>query len=848
MTLRSYTLRELRRRPGRTVLTLLGIVIGVASLVAVSLATATARDAYRTMFDRVGGRAELEVVAAAGDVFDPEVGRVVAPVEGVESVVPVVQAQAALLTGASRASVLVLGIDPERDGAVRDYDMREGVALGASSLSDNAPSSGEGVVTVLLEAGFADGLGVGVGDTTRLLTPTGLADATVVGLVDSPGAAAFNGGAVVFMDITDARVLFALEGVNSLQLVLSSEAAFATVEERVAEVLPAGLLVQAPAARGDIAQESLANTEAGLSSLSGLSLVAGVFIILNAFLMSVGERRRQLAMLRALGATRRQVTRLLLREAAVLGVVGTALGLVLGLLAAFGLARAVGGLVGADLPGLALSWRPFVTGAVVGPVLALVATYVPARRAGRITPLEGLTAESPESSDSGGRRWPSYVGLALVGLSLVAAAALLSGALPATVAAPVFMALVTGCVLVVPLVTPALSRFWAVVLVPVLGMEGRLAFRQLERHRTRTNLTVGVLFVAVVVAVSMGGSLLTNVQDSADWYDRTIVGDYFVRGVIPDSGTMRAAALEPRIGQEIGALDGVESVYPFSFVQARAVGRPVIVLARAFDEGPLPLDLEEGSPEEVLAGLERGEVVLGTTLARFADVGVGGEIVVEATSGPVTYRVSGLVTEYTAGGYALYMDYPTAERDFDVVGADLYMVTAAAGRADSLGTGLRELADREGLLLQSQADFRQLVADMINGIMGFLWLLIALVFVVASLGVINTLTMNVLEQTREIGLLRAVAMTRRQLRRMILSQALGMAVVSLVPGLAVGVAVQYLLNRGTRAVSGQPVDFSLSPVVLVGTFAAALLISLLAAYFPARHAARLEVVQALQYE
>lgn len=843
MTLRAYTWRELRRRPGRSLLTLLGIVIGVAALVAVALATATARDAYRTMFDRVGGRAQLEVVAKAGDAFDPEVAGDLSAVEGVEAVVPVVQAQAALLAGGRRSSLLVLGIDPRLDAQVRECDLRDGRPLEPGSGVDRT-----GPVPVLLEAGYADALGVGTGASVRLLTPTGLEEVTVAGLVDSPGAAAFNGGAVLFVPIDDARRLFSVDGVHALQLVLSPGVAVPSVEERIAAVLPAGLLAQTPASRGDIAQDSITDTEAGLSALSGLSLVAGGFIILNAFLMSVGERRRQISLLRALGATRRQVTRLLLREAAVLGVAGTVLGLALGYVAALGLGRAVGGLVGADLPGLILSWRPFALGAVAGPGLALAATYVPARRAGGISPLEGLTSDGTESGAGPGRRWTAYLGAALVVISLGGAAGLLNGRLPATSATPSFMLLVTGCVLLVPVVTPAFSRFWARVLGPLLGTEGRLAFRQLERHGTRTNLTVGVLFVAVVVAVSMGGSLLANVQDSVDWYDRTIVEDYFVRGVIPDSGTMRAAALEPRIGAEIAALDGVEAVYPFSFLQARAADRPVIVLARTFDSGPLPLDVEEGAPEEVLAGLRRGEVVLGMNLARAADAAVGGRIEVETASGPVTYRVAGLVTEYTAGGYALYMDYPTAQRDFEVVGADLYVVKAAAGRAEGLDAGIRALVEREGLLLQSQADFRQFVADMIDGVLGLLWLLIALVFVVASLGVINTLTMNVLEQTREIGLLRAVAMTRRQLRRMILSQALGMAVVSLVPGLVVGVAVQYLLNRGTRAVSGQPVAFSVSPVVLVSTLAAALLISLLAAYFPARRAARLEVVEALQYE
>jgi len=333
VTFRSYTLRELRRRPGRTLLTLLGIIIGVAAVVAVSLATATARDAYRTMFDSVGGRAELEVVAGAGHAFDPAVGLDLAEVEGVEWVVPVVQAQAALLTDTGRASVLALGVDPELDGLVRDYDMREGTPLSGAS------DGGGGPVEVLLEAGFADSLGVSAGAEVRVLAPTGLAEAVVAGLVDSPGAAAFNGGAVLFTNIGDARRLFAVDGANSLQLVLAQGVAVRTVEERVSAMLPVDLLVQTPASRGDLARDSVADTEAGLSSLSGLALVA---------------------------------------------------------------------------------------------------------------------------------------------FSLVAAAGLLLGTLPATTAPPLFMTLVTGCVLVIPLITPALTRFWAAALVPVLGMAGRLAFRQLE--------------------------------------------------------------------------------------------------------------------------------------------------------------------------------------------------------------------------------------------------------------------------------------------------------------------------------------------------------------------------------
>jgi putative ABC transport system permease protein len=846
MNLRSHSWRELRRRPGRSLLTLLGIVIGVAAVVAVSLATATARDAFRSMFDQVGGSAELEVVLATQSAFDPAAIASVATIDGVDATVPLIQTQAALLAGDNRSAVLVLGVDPALDGLVRTYETRDGGPLDLRSWGASADPTAR-AVPVLLEASYADSQGLAGGDTAQMLTPSGLVDAEVGPLLDSAGLASFNGGAVVLLPLEQAQGLFRIDGVNSVQLVLEDGADVAAVEERVAAALPEGFVVQAPASRGDMAQDTLVATESGLSAVSGLSLVAGAFIILNAFLMSVGERRPQIALLRALGATRRQVTRMLLGEALILGVAGTVLGIGVGAAVSVALTRGLSGLVGADVPGVAFSWTPFVVGGLLGPVLAVAATYVPARRAGRITPLEGLTDGVHESSATA-RRWPSYLGLGLVAVSTALAVALVAGSVPLSVATPIFMALLVGCVLVVPMVTGPLSRMWAALLVPVLHTEGKLAFRQLARHRTRTSLTVGVLFVAVVVAVSMGGSLLGNVRDSAQWYERTIVGDYFVRGVIPDTGTSRAAAIEPRIGGMIEELDGVETVVPFVFIQSRALDRQVVVMARTFDSIPIPLDLEEGRQEDVLAGLNAGEVVVGTALAALADLGIGDQLVVETGNGPESFTIAGLVTEYTAGGYSLYMDYETAQRNFELTGADLYIVIAREGQADVVGTRLEALSEEEGLLLQSQADFRTMVDGMINGVIGFLWLLIAMVFVVASLGVVNTLTMNVFEQTREIGLLRAVAMTRRQLRKMILSQALAMSAISLVPGLLVGIAVQYLLNRGTLAVSAVEVDFNVEPLVLVGTFVAAIAVSLLAAYFPARRAARFQVIQALQYE
>src|SRR5205807_569538 len=245
--------------------------------------------------------------------FDERLAERLAGVSGVRAAVPVIQTPAAILGRSGAVPVLALGVDPTRDGAARDYQLRSGRGLDEAS-------------GVLLEAGFAAGQGFELGQPARLLTAGGLTQLPVVGLLEPYGPAAFNGGAVALPAPGEAQGRFGMTGqVNTVRLVLVDGADPRQVEAAVGRLLPAGLFVQEPAARGAAGRDAMNATENGLATLSVSSPVAGAFVILNAFLMNLGERRRQLAILRALGATRRQITRLLLREALLLGLAGTAL-------------------------------------------------------------------------------------------------------------------------------------------------------------------------------------------------------------------------------------------------------------------------------------------------------------------------------------------------------------------------------------------------------------------------------------------------------------------------------------------------------------------------------------------
>jgi putative ABC transport system permease protein len=839
-TLWKYSLREMRHRPGRTVLTLAGIVIGVAAIVGIAAAVQTTRLAFREMFETVTGRASLEVVAEGMGGFDADMPERLEGVDGVKAAVPVIHAPAGFIGDAGPVPVLVLGVDPQRDRAARDYVLQAGQEL----------NEREGL---WVGAGFARTHGRRLGDLARLLTPTGVAQLPVLGLLEARGAAAFNGGAIVFMPLPVAQRIFGLkQQINSVHLVLNDGGNLREVETVVRRQLPPGLNVQTPAARGQLAQATLLSTEEGLTSLSAVSLVAGALVILNTFLMNLGERRRQLAIWRALGATRRQVTGLLLGEAALLGILGTVIGIPAGLALARVVMQLMEQLMSAVLGGLRLTALPFILGFLLGPGMALAATYVPIRRAGRRAPLDELLAR-PTTETESNHIWPCYLGLMLVLATLGLEMAVVFDVFPPALAQfllPSSLAVcAVGWVLLIPLVVRPLIRLVAAALKPILGVESVLACRQLGRNHHRTSLTVGVVFVAVLVAMGVGNSLLSSIRSVHVWYERTIVADFLIRGTMPDTGSMATAAMPEAYAEQLRGLDGVKRLEKVNFILSSAEGRRVIVLARSFEaDAPLGLDLVEGDAAEVRRGLLSGEVVLGTVLAQQLGLHRGDTLTVPSRRGPQALRIAGTATEYTVGGMTLTLDWKVARPLFDVEGIHCMLVTAREGMAAAVEKALKAFCAEHDLMFQSNAELLYQLEQMMAGIVGFIWVLMALVFLVASLGIVNTLTMNVLEQTRELGILRALGTKRGQIRKMIFAQAVAIGVTSLVPGVVLGMGLAYLINLATYPLTGQQVAFQFQPVFVGECVLVGLATAVVAAFWPARRAARLPVVMALHYE
>jgi putative ABC transport system permease protein len=332
--------------------------------------------------------------------------------------------------------------------------------------------------------------------------------------------------------------------------------------------------------------------------------------------------------------------------------------------------------------------------------------------------------------------------------------------------------------------------------------------------------------------------------------NRALIGDFVIRGtVMYDLTTGESPTLPDGVLAQVAAVPGVLTVEPWTFASTRSDGQLVMVVGRSFPAGaPLSLDLIQGEPEEVRQRLSAGEAVISTVIARRMEKHVGDTITLATESGSESLRIAGTCDDYIMGGTVIYVHEDIADQRLGLRGVNALLVRVRAEQRTEIAATLRGLCQQNGLLLHSIAELAQTINNLMAGVNAALWSMLVVGFVVAAFGLVNTLSMNVLEQTRELGLLRMVGMTRGQVGAYVLHQAAVIGLVGLVPGIAVGELVAYIINRVSEPVVGHPIDFSARPEVMVGCLVFGLLLSIAAACLPAARASRLLIGEAIQYE
>ncbi len=846
MVLLRLSWKEFRSRPVRTLLTLSSIVIGVGAVVSVWLTIENTRAAQKSMLQAVSGRTSLEVQAEGGTAFDGDVLETIRALPGVQLATGVIRRNTVMFYGQpeeaeeARSKKKVkgqfIGVDPALDKEFREYHLVEGAMLGDAEQ-------------ILVDKDFAKSLGLHLGGVVRFSTHSGLRQATVVGLVEPhSGSSVLQGGLVVLPIQLAQRWSKAQGRFDAIQILATQKTEVAELGDRIREVVPDGLKVQVPSLQNELGNESTRSMEQGLKLASAFSLIIAIFIIYNTFQMNVGERRRQLGILRALGTTRKQIEKMIVLEGLVLGIVGTLLGWVLGYFATRWLSGATSTLTDLEIANYQIAWTPFEASAGLGISVALAGAYFPAKRASRLSPSEAMRVVSSGELEPSNRSLAVF-GALLSTLGLIVLMLCIRGSIHIDHAITGCVAFLLGLVIALPTFLEPATKLVIRCFGGWLGVEGWLAQRQLMRNRGRSSLTIGVLFIALSFGLGMACTILDNIDDVRKWSEEALVGDFFVRATMPSMATGQAADMPLGLVERIKSIDGVKDVETLRFVSARTGNFAVVVVAREFlVAGRKLFDVIHGAPEAIFEGLQRGDIVIGSVLAERAKLKLDDELSLETQSGTVSLKIVGIANDYVAAGLTVYMNRKQAEELLKIEGNDAIIVDTQLGKTAIVETALRSICDTEGLILQSQNELLRIIRDKVDRTVSGLWGLLALGSLIAAFGLVNTLSMNILEQTAEIGMLRVVAMTRSQVRKTVFSQALLMGLIGLIPGVFAGLFIAYLLSLSLLPTTGHDVSFVFRPWLMIGMFFVELAVVVVASLIPAERAARISVSKAMQFQ
>jgi len=837
--LRGLAWRGLRARPLRTVLTSAGVALGVAVLYA-GLATNAGIDASieRTV-DILVGRADVRVATFGEAGLSDETLAIIDSTDSVAVAAPAIERRTylgidVLAPGDELpAPVTVVGIDPDRELRVHDLPL----ATGAMLERPDEPSA-------LISATLARQDALVVGSTIEIQGPGEPGEYRVIGILLDDGPWSGASGRAVIVPIDVLREVFPDIGFTRIDIAIEDDASAATVTASLQDTLltepyvlssPRDIAASMRASTGDFA--------ATTALISAVALFAGAFLIFNTLSMTVTERLRELGLLRAAGASRGQITSFILVQATAIGIAGSIVGVILGaVLAALmaGWVRNVG-----NVPLGAAVTTPYgvVVAIALGIVVTLAAALEPARRAGRIAPVEALKARLELPTARRARlRWLIGV-FALVGIAGLFLWPRGAGEAALVRALAVYAVLLVAA-LAIPFVLPAIVRVAGAPFLVLTRLEERLARASLLRDRSRAALTVGALTIGLAMIVALGGVAQHARAAASAWIADVVPGELVVTSIFP-------RALDEGLDELLSGLDGVQSVSPVATFDLAVAGvrfdGAAMVGADLSTDGRLRF--VAGDRDAALAALDAGGAVIVPAGVAARDGLVPDDIIIvtAADGSALELRVAGIAERTLPGreGEALLVGWADAER-LGVVGADAFAIryepTATAEQRDAVAVEARTVAlEPVGL-----GEIQGAIGQALDRIFGLFDVLALIAIIVASLGIVNTLTMNVLERVREIGILRAAGMTRRQVWRTVVVEAGVTGLVGAITGVVVGVvvgALMVVLGGGT---------LQLAVAVPWGTVALALVLgvalAMLAAAYPARLASRLSIVRAVASE
>ncbi len=833
----------------RTATTLAGIALGIAVVLAIQLATASAVRGFAAALNLMSGRASVEVIGTGGRIDETQLPALGWLREfGVVS--PVIEGEMTAVLGDGRAeAVRVLGIDILRDTAVRDYRLAAADRVGpeAAPLAARMLELLTSPRAIVVPETFARRHGLGEGSDVRLAAGDRVAPFTVAALLADEGPARVLDGNFVLMDIAAAQLAFDRLGrLDRLDVRLREGLAVDAAIAAIAARLPAGLEAERPARRGEQVERMLASFHMNLTALSWIALIVGLFLVYNTVTISVVARRDEIGMLRALGVSRAQVLALFLGEAAILGIAGAALGLGL----ARGLAAAAVSLTASTVSTLYVAtaaappaleaWHVAVAFAI-GVPLSLVAAAAPAREAARVPPVAAIggadVLDARVRPRTGWFVWPP--------LSIALASWLAT--LDPIGSVPLYgylasIAIVVGAALLVPAAIFGLAGVGRPFLRR-LGVEGLLAHASFMSAIPRLSISVAALAVALSMMVAIAVMIGSFRETVRYWVSQTLQADLFV-GPAGRSGPADGQTISPEVVAAVRAHPDVDAMDAFRNMEIAYDGRLIRLGAGDFNvlasRGALLFKQPPDGMAAVRSSIGTDAVVVSEAFSRKFGRDLGDTLSLPTPNGPHPFRIAAVYFDYSTEHGVVVMDRRTFARhygDLPPTGLSVYLHASADPdrvRADLLAG----LGDGHRLFIHTNRSLRAEVLRIFDSTFAITSALEAIAIFVAMLGVAGTLLTLVLERSGEFALLRLIGADRRQVRRMIVIEAGLIGLVSQAIGLAMGLGLALILIYVINVQSfGWTIQFHMPWPFLAQATVAVVVATMLAGLYPARRAA-----------
>ncbi|MDV5146243.1 FtsX-like permease family protein [Streptomyces sp. SBC-4] len=857
MTVLKTSLRNFLAHKGRMALSAVAVLLSVAFVSGTLVFTDTMNTTFDKLFASTASDVTVSPKGAATDDETPQSGRPetfpaslveqVGKAEGVQAAEGDVVSLSVTVVDARNKNV---GPTSGAPTIATNWDPRE--LRSVELVSGHEP---RGPTDVVVDGATAEKNGLKLGDELRTIAVTGDFTAKISGIVDfkvtNPGAT------VVYFDTATAqRELLGKEGLFTQVLAdakpgVTDEA----MKKNIAASIGDGYKLQTAAEAADAGREDVAGfldvMKYAMLGFAGIAFLVGIFLIVNTFSMLVAQRTREIGLMRAIGSSRKQINRSVLVEALLLGIVGSVAGVAAGVGLAVGLMKLMSSM-GMELStrDLTVAWTTPAVGLALGIVVTVLAAYIPARRAGKVSPMAALRdAGTPADGKAG--RVRGGLGLALT----AAGAAALWAATRADEAGPGSLWLGLGVVLsllgfivIGPLLAGGVVRALGVVVLRVFGPVGRMAERNALRNPRRTGATGAALMIglALVACLSVVGSSM--VASATDELDRSVGADFIIQ-----SGT--GQPIVPQAQAALEKVPGLDHVTEYKWVDAKITdprGRTETADLAATDPTYMQ-DLRREIGSGTLADAYGTDAMsVGSDYATEHGVKVGDVLTVAFKGGETAkLKVAAITVDTgTVDNGAMYTNITTAAR---YLPADktphslLLLASAKDGQETQAYEAVKKaLAPYPQYKASNQADYKEDLKNQVGQLLNIVYGLLALAIVVAILGVVNTLALSVVERTREIGLMRAIGLSRRQLRRMIRLESVVIALFGALLGLGLGMgwgtAAQKLL-----ALEGLGVLEIPWPTILT-VFVGSAFVGLFAALVPAFRAGRMNVLNAIASE